>query len=91
MSATVTCAAPDKFPSWDDCQEDDRILWAACWSPQRGGADVCPLDDYLRRSFEDWLDGRDGGWLLLGIFPTRESASYFLLALDKFSPRRKSP
>lgn len=74
------------FPSWDDLQPDHAMIWAALWSCRNGGPDVRTLNDYLQTNFENWLCGRDGGWMLLGLFPSRESASHFLVALDKFEP-----
>lgn len=71
-------------PSWDDCQDDDAKLWAACWSHRHGGPDVCRFGDYLQRSFSAWLAGKDHGWLLLGVFPDQDSASKFLAAIGKY-------
>lgn len=78
---------PDTFPTWDDCQENDQPLWAASWSYQHGGPDVSRLNDYLGRNFADWLSGRDSGWMLLGVFPTHDSASHFLVTIGKYANR----
>ena len=82
----TTPTLSDGAPSWDACQQDDAMLWAACWSHRHGGPDVCRFDAYLQRSFSAWLSGQDHSWLLLGVFPCQDSASHFLETIGKYAP-----
>lgn len=74
---------PDALtPTWDECQQDDFKLWAACWSHD-GGFDVCRLDDYQRRGFAACIADKEPPPPLIGVFSSPESARKFLDQIAK--------
>ena len=48
--------------------------WVVEWDPENGGYGIHPLREVVERNTRQWMADKEGGHILLALFPTLEAA-----------------